>query len=857
MTSFKRWFGAGAIVLVALALVACPALVPDPVGKITPMTLTVGDAAQTVTDVDDLFTNTDDRSTFVAKSVPETVATASISGTTLTVTPVAEGKATVTITATLSNGKTATTSFMVTVKPKPADPPPPVVDTQNDGPRMFRDLPDLNDLKVDVTPDPIDLSMHFRDDEGDDITYGAVADDTNVVMPSVSGVMLTITVRAPGMTPIHVTATDEHGLSVTESFDVMVINQPPMVQDSEPTKFGPFMPEATQVIVLSRYFVDPEGEPLTFTAMSDMTDYVTASDPGDGNTTTITAVDAGEAMITITANDGTNDPVSHMLTVTVVATPVVVPPNNPPTSSGINNMSLVAGQDSDLDLTDYFTDPESDAMTFTAMSDNDLIATASDPGAGSMTTITAVSAGRAKITVTADDDTNDPVSDMFYVTVTAAPNMAPTVKGEGLPSIKRVLDAGADGTLGNADDGVEVPDIDLSMYFEDPESYPLVFNAEVMEQDPDDAVEIVDMGTGVTNTGSKPDGTDFDKYLSIDLKKAGTATIKVTARDNADLTVSDTFEITIGESNNSPIRAADATPAVTGALAPPSYTAASGATETDVLKETLKIGDSVTPIKDGKIGLYFSDPDFITNTQVGGGGEMLTFEVKQFPFGTSNADAILAATKELDDGKKGVTADVMPKTWSGLETAKFTLTLVAERGTEIDAVGTDHGQVVALIATDQYGAKVAHVFNVRVNHPPMAYGDQEEEDDRKVLRDETMYQDLTAPANAGADAQAVTATVPLVVANGGYFSDADGAEDLADGTLGTGAGCVIKSTGGNDKAASFEITEASAGVSSLEIKALEVGAKTVTIACTDTFGVESDSSTLTVEVTGKITGSEQ
>ena len=57
MTSFKRWLGAGAIVLVALALVACPALVPEPVGKITPMTLTVGDAAQTVTDVDDLFTN--------------------------------------------------------------------------------------------------------------------------------------------------------------------------------------------------------------------------------------------------------------------------------------------------------------------------------------------------------------------------------------------------------------------------------------------------------------------------------------------------------------------------------------------------------------------------------------------------------------------------------------------------------------------------------------------------------------------------------------------------------------------------------------------------------------------------------
>ena len=437
MTSFKRWFGAGAIVLVALALVACPALVPDPVGKITPMTFTVGDGAQTVTDVDDLFTNTDDRSTFEAKSDKVGVATASISGTTLTVTPVAEGKATVTITATLSNGKTATTSFMVTVKAKPVDPTPPV-DTHNDGPRMFRDLPDLNDLKVDVTPDPIDLSMHFKDDEGDEITYTAVSDDEGVVtVPrNVPGSMLRITVvSAPGTTTIHVTATDEHGLAVTESFDVTVINQAPMATDvNAQLSLSMVSPHNMSEVALARHFTDPEGDTLAYS--------VASVDPAEGVLTAtvsgsalmLTADGAGEANVTIHATDNmsngdvANEAAPKVFRVVVTAVPNMVPevmteiPDQPLT---LVVMDMMESATTTLDLADYFEDPDGMPMPLRYSDDSDM--TMID---GSMLTITADhsdSGTTTTITVTASDGA-DSIDDMFDVTVMAPP--VPTLKKE-------------------------------------------------------------------------------------------------------------------------------------------------------------------------------------------------------------------------------------------------------------------------------------------------------------------------------------------------------------------------------------------------------------------------------------------
>ena len=619
--------------------------------------------------------------------------------------------------------------------------------------------------------------------------------------------MVTVTVVAPGMARIDVTARDPYNRLVRGSFHVEVINQAPMVQTDEPTRFGPFMPLATQDIMLSRYFSDPEDESLMYTAMSDMTDYVTVSAVGADSTITITAVAAGEAMITITANDGTNDAVSHMLIVTVVAT--APPANNAPTSTGINDVSLQVGGTKDLTLSMYFTDADGDPLTFTAMSSMPAYAAVSGPDANSMITITAVAAGSSMITVTASDGT-DSVSDTFEVTVSARPNMAPQVKGEGLPDIKRVL---ADGQAEiTTDDTVEVTGIDLSMYFEDPEAYPLVFTAEVMEQDPDGAVAIA------ADMGSKPDGTDFDKLLSIDLKMAGKATIKVTARDNADLTVSDTFEITIGAANVAP------------AMVSASQIEDQEGAATETANTRLVIGESRPVIDDLLIHDHFTDEDFTTGTEVQGVGEMLTFEVKFFPFGIDAEAAILAATDELEAGKEGVTATLSTTTWNGIETSTFTLTLMAVRAT--DVTENEEGHVVALIATDQYNAKVAHVFNVRVNHDP-----ENEGSEGKLSSASDDYDDMVWDARTGEDD---TEDVDLNL----YFSDKDGDTDIAS--------CGI--VGKTGTAATFTVSGTGTSIS-LEIDPEARGTSTVSVRCTDTFGQHSDSDTLTVVVASSVTES--
>ena len=298
-------------------------------------------------------------------------------------------------------------TFEVTVTPTPVEPPELPEPPDNNQPRQTRDIPALTGtdaLKFGGSQD-VDLSMYFTDDDGDDVMYTADSNDPNVVTADVSGSMVTVTVVAPGMARIDVSATDPYNRSVRGSFHVEVINQGPMIQADEPTRFGPFMPGDTQDIPLSRYFIDPEGESLKYTAMSDMTDYVTVSVPGADSTITITAVAAGTAMITITADDETNDDVSHTLTVTVVATPP--PANNPPmVKPGVTPPAVtldVEGESKTLTLSMYFMDADADdTLTYTVTTSDPFVATASE--LDGVLTIMPKGAGPATIKVIASDD---------------------------------------------------------------------------------------------------------------------------------------------------------------------------------------------------------------------------------------------------------------------------------------------------------------------------------------------------------------------------------------------------------------------------------------------------------------------
>ena len=81
-----------------------------------------------------------------------------------------------------------------------------------------------------------------------------------------------------------------------------------------------------------------------------------------------------------------------------------------------------------MDVSGYFSDADmGDALTYTAMSDMEMYATADIPAGSSMLTITGVAAGMATITVTATDMDDAMATQTIMVTVTSSVLTAPSV----------------------------------------------------------------------------------------------------------------------------------------------------------------------------------------------------------------------------------------------------------------------------------------------------------------------------------------------------------------------------------------------------------------------------------------------
>ena len=209
-----------------------------------------------------------------------------------------------------------------------------------------------------------------------------------------SGSTLTVTARATGRATITITARDPDGLTATQRVRVTVEqgNRAPRPVGSIPAQT--LNTGGTRSIGVSQYFNDPDGDPLTYTATSSNTSVATVSVLG--STVTIRAVATGSATITITARDPDG------LTATQSASVTVQQPNRAPRPVGsIPAQTLNPGGTRSISASQYFTDPDGDALTYTATSSNTSVATVSV--SGSTVTIRAVATGRATITITARD----------------------------------------------------------------------------------------------------------------------------------------------------------------------------------------------------------------------------------------------------------------------------------------------------------------------------------------------------------------------------------------------------------------------------------------------------------------------
>ena len=129
------------------------------------------------------------------------------------------------------------------------------------------------------------------------------------------GSTVTVTALARGTATIAVSATDPGGLSATQSFQATVPNQAPEARDELPA-FDLDMGFDAELVILP-YFSDPDGDTLTYAAVTSDAAIATAS--ASDSSITVTAVAPGSAMLTVTARDPAGLEVSQSAGITVHA----------------------------------------------------------------------------------------------------------------------------------------------------------------------------------------------------------------------------------------------------------------------------------------------------------------------------------------------------------------------------------------------------------------------------------------------------------------------------------------------------------------------------------------------------------
>ena len=478
---------------------------PTTVGTIADITNLVANGNTQTVDVASNFNDPNDTLTFSAMSNNPSIATVSGS-TTITITPVAAGSATITVTATDTANQTVTQTFVVSVS-NPAVVP-------NPAPTTVGTIADITNLVANGNTQTVDVASKFNDTDA--LTFSATSNNPSIA--SVSGsTTITITPLAVGTTTITVTATDTANQTVTQTFVVSVSN-PAVVPNPAPTTVGTIADITnlvangnTQTVDVASNFNDP-NDTLTFSAMSNNPSIASVS----GSTTiTITPLAVGTTTITVTATDTADQTVTQTFVVSV-SNPAVVPNPAPTTVGTIADITnLVAnGNPQTVDVASNFND--TDALTFSATSNNPSIASVS----GSTTiTITPVAVGSATITVTATDTANQTVTQTFVVSVSnpvVVPNPAPTTVGT-IADITNLVANGSPQT------------VDVASNFNDTDA--LTFSA--MSNNPNIA----------TVSGSTT--------ITITPVAVGTTTITVTATDTANQTVTQTFVVSV--SNAAPI----------------------------------------------------------------------------------------------------------------------------------------------------------------------------------------------------------------------------------------------------------------------------------------------------------------
>ena len=371
---------------------------PEVAGAIPALTVSSGDSK--VLDVSAHFRDPDgDALTYEAVSSKETVATVKVNGSEVTVTGVSPGESVVTVTARDAHGATVSQGFEVTVV--------------NEAPEVVSAIPALTvgagDAKV------VDVSGHFRDPNGDALTYEASSSKETVATVKVDGSEVTVTGVLQGESQVTVTARDAHGAAVSQGFEVTVgpDNAAPVVERALPDLT--VAADSSVVVDLSAHFRDPDGDTLSYAASSSNEGAATVG--ASGSEVTVTGVSRGESVVTVTASDGRGGSVSQDFAVTV--------PNRAPAAVGsLDRVSVYKSYWATVDVSGAFSDPDGDGLTYRASSS--VWGVVAVEVIGSRVRVRGLSRRKTTVTVTADDGHGGTAEQVFEVEV---PNRPPARTG--------------------------------------------------------------------------------------------------------------------------------------------------------------------------------------------------------------------------------------------------------------------------------------------------------------------------------------------------------------------------------------------------------------------------------------------
>ncbi|MXW53949.1 MAG: hypothetical protein F4X44_10415 [Gammaproteobacteria bacterium] len=378
-------------------------LAPTLIEQLADMDVNVG--GEKKLDLDSVFEDEpEDIHTYTAKSADSSVASVDVTDSDLTVSGESEGSVRISVTVTDAAENVATARFSVNV-------------SNNEPPILAQEIEDI-DSRVGRVIDIL-LSSHFED-EGDELEFEATLDDEEVAEASIQdNETLKISALAEGETTCTVTATDTLGESISDEFEISVLeaNDPPIVtrqlDDIE-----------LSLVSHTRYDVDIEGlfddekpDELEIEVEPSTEEYADVVLRENNTVIRIYPLKRGDFIITVTAEDDIEQTASTDFHVAILSEEINTAPQ---VDEPIADQTIYVDDDFEADLEDVFSDAERDDLTFTAESDDSDIATV-DISDSNVLTVHGESAGTATITAEATDPDGESATDTFRVTVKTAP----------------------------------------------------------------------------------------------------------------------------------------------------------------------------------------------------------------------------------------------------------------------------------------------------------------------------------------------------------------------------------------------------------------------------------------------------